>query len=58
MNHKKKMVLVGGGMAGMRTIEHVLKLAPEAYEITVFGAEPYPNYNRIMLSSVLAGEPI
>lgn len=55
MNHKKKMVLVGGGMAGMRTIEHVLKLAPEAYEITVFGAEPYPNYNRIMLSSVLAG---
>ncbi|GJM75340.1 hypothetical protein HMSSN036_75560 [Paenibacillus macerans] len=32
------MVLVGNGMAGMRTIEHVLKLAPEAYEITVFGA--------------------
>ncbi|MCM3703520.1 nitrite reductase large subunit NirB [Paenibacillus macerans] len=55
MNHKKKMVLVGNGMAGMRTIEHVLKLAPETYEITVFGAEPYPNYNRIMLSSVLAG---
>lgn len=55
MNQKKKMVLVGNGMAGIRTVEHVLKLAPEAYEITVFGAEPYPNYNRIMLSSVLAG---
>ncbi|MGG6313610.1 nitrite reductase large subunit NirB [Paenibacillus macerans] len=55
MNQKKKMVLVGNGMAGMRTVEHVLKLAPDAYEITVFGAEPHPNYNRIMLSSVLAG---
>lgn len=55
MNQNKKMVLVGNGMAGMRTVEHVLKLAPEAYEITVFGAEPHPNYNRIMLSSVLAG---
>lgn len=55
MNQKKKIVLVGNGMAGIRTVEHVLKLAPEAYEITVFGAEPYPNYNRIMLSSVLAG---
>lgn len=52
---RKKLVLVGNGMAGVRTVEHVLKLAPEAYEITIFGAEPYPNYNRIMLSSVLAG---
>lgn len=51
----KKLVLIGNGMAGMRTVEHVLKLAPDAYEITVFGAEPHPNYNRIMLSSVLAG---
>ncbi|MEF2966795.1 nitrite reductase large subunit NirB [Paenibacillus sp. M1] len=55
MGEKKKLVLVGNGMAGVRTIEHVLKLTPDAYEITVFGAEPYPNYNRIMLSSVLAG---
>ncbi len=52
---RKKLVLVGNGMAGIRTIEHVLKLAPEAYEITIFGSEPHPNYNRIMLSSVLAG---
>ncbi|MGG1877404.1 nitrite reductase large subunit NirB [Paenibacillus cisolokensis] len=55
MNEPKKLVLVGNGMAGVRTIEHVLKLSPGAYEMTVFGAEPYPNYNRIMLSKVLAG---
>ncbi len=53
---KQKLVLVGNGMAGVRTIEELLKLAPERYEITVFGAEPHPNYNRIMLSPVLAGE--
>ena len=50
MSTTKKLVLVGNGMAGIRTIEHILKLAPHAYEITVFGAEPHPNYNRIMLS--------
>ncbi len=43
-------------MAGMRAIEELLKLAPDLYDITVFGAEPHPNYNRIMLSPVLAGE--
>ncbi|KWX88054.1 nitrite reductase, partial [Paenibacillus riograndensis] len=52
---RKKLVLVGNGMAGVRAIEHLLKLSPEAYEITIFGSEPHPNYNRIMLSSVLAG---
>ncbi|AOZ92397.1 nitrite reductase large subunit NirB [Paenibacillus crassostreae] len=55
MSHVKRLVLIGNGMAGMRTIEHILKLSTEAYEITVFGEEPHPNYNRIMLSSVLAG---
>ncbi|WDZ57328.1 nitrite reductase large subunit NirB [Paenibacillus polymyxa] len=55
MNYIQKLVLVGNGMAGIRTLEHLLKIAPGAYEITVFGAEPHPNYNRIMLSSVLAG---
>ncbi|XID92980.1 nitrite reductase large subunit NirB [Paenibacillaceae bacterium WGS1546] len=55
MAHPKKLVLIGNGMAGVRAIEHLLKLAPGAYEITIFGAEPHPNYNRIMLSSVLAG---
>ena len=41
---KKKLVMVGNGMAGVRTLEELLKIAPEQYEITVFGAEPHPNY--------------
>ncbi|WP_274648698.1 nitrite reductase large subunit NirB [Paenibacillus humicola] len=53
---KKKLVLVGNGMAGVNCIEQLLKLAPDRYEITIFGSEPHPNYNRIMLSSVLAGD--
>jgi nitrite reductase (NADH) large subunit len=55
-NGKIKLVMVGNGMAGVRTLEELLKIAPDLYEITVFGAEPHPNYNRIMLSPVLAGE--
>jgi len=50
------LVLIGNGMAGVRTLEELLKLAPDLYDITVFGAEPHPNYNRIQLSPVLAGE--
>ncbi len=53
---KPRLVMIGNGMAGVRTLEELLKLAPELYEITVFGAEPHPNYNRILLSPVLAGE--
>ncbi|MCO6411819.1 MAG: NAD(P)/FAD-dependent oxidoreductase [Thiogranum sp.] len=53
---KEKLVLIGNGMAGVRALEELLKLAPEQYDITVFGAEPYGNYNRILLSPVLAGE--
>ena len=53
---KMKLVLVGNGMAGVRTLEELLKIAPDMYDITVFGAEPHPNYNRILLSPVLAGE--
>jgi nitrite reductase (NADH) large subunit len=53
---KLKLVMVGNGMAGVRTLEELLKIAPDVYEITVFGAEPYANYNRILLSPVLAGE--
>ena len=48
--------MVGNGMAGVRTIEELLKLNPDLYEITIFGSEPHPNYNRILLSPVLAGE--
>ncbi|MCS3804189.1 nitrite reductase (NADH) large subunit [Chromobacterium alkanivorans] len=53
---KPKLVVVGNGMAGIRTVEELLTLAPDLYDITVFGAEPHPNYNRIQLSPVLAGE--
>ena len=53
---KEKLVLIGNGMAGIRALEELIKLAPEKYDITVFGDEPHPNYNRIMLSPVLAGE--
>ena len=53
---RQRLVVIGNGMAGMRTVEELLKLAPDAYEITVFGSEPHPNYNRILLSPVLAGE--
>ena len=53
---KERLVLVGNGMAGMRAIEELLKLEPDLYDITVFGAEPHPNYNRILLSPVLSGE--
>lgn len=53
---KLRLVMIGNGMAGVRTLEELLRLAPELYDITVFGAEPHPNYNRILLSPVLAGE--
>jgi nitrite reductase (NADH) large subunit len=50
------LVVIGNGMAGMRTVEELLKLDRDMYRITVFGAEPHGNYNRILLSPVLAGE--
>ena len=56
MMKKQKLVLIGNGMAGIKAIEELLKLDSEMYDITVFGAEPYGNYNRILLSPVLAGE--
>ncbi len=53
---RQRLVLVGNGMAGIRTLEELRKIAPDLHDITVFGAEPHPNYNRILLSPVLAGE--
>jgi len=53
---KRKLVMIGNGMAGVSFLEQLLKLNPNRYDITVIGAEPHPNYNRIMLSSVLAGD--
>jgi len=53
---KMKLVMIGNGMAGVRTLEELIKISPDLYDITVFGAEPHANYNRILLSPVLAGE--
>jgi nitrite reductase (NADH) large subunit len=53
---RPRLVVVGNGMAGIRALEELLKIAPDLYDVTVFGAEPHPNYNRILLSPVLAGE--
>ena len=53
---KPKLVVIGNGMAGVKTLEHLLAIAPNFYDVTVFGTEPHPNYNRILLSPVLAGE--
>jgi nitrite reductase (NADH) large subunit len=52
----RRLVVVGNGMAGIRAIEEVLaRGGGDMFEITVFGDEPYGNYNRILLSNVLAG---
>jgi nitrite reductase (NADH) large subunit len=56
VNNRQKLVVVGNGMAGMRAVEELLSRAPERYDITVIGAETHTNYNRILLSSVLAGD--
>src|SRR6516162_5373685 len=53
---KERLVVVGNGTAAIRTLEALLSRAPRRYDVTVVGAEPHPNYNRILLSSVLAGE--
>ncbi len=51
-----KLVVIGAGMASGRALEHLLDRNPDAFDITLFGAEPRGNYNRIMLSPVLSGE--
>src|SRR3990167_1386754 len=53
---KLKLVMIGNGMAGVRTLEELIKLVPDLYDITVFGAGPHPNHNRFLLSPVLAAE--
>lgn len=52
----QKLVIIGAGMASGRVIETLVETAPDAYDITLFNAEPRGNYNRIMLSPVLSGE--
>ncbi|MCY8515621.1 NADPH-nitrite reductase [Bacillus atrophaeus] len=53
---KKQLVLVGNGMAGVRAIEEILSVSKDEFQITIFGSEPHPNYNRILLSKVLQGD--
>lgn len=53
---KQKIVVIGAGMASGRVLEHLTDSAPDTFEITLFNAEPRGNYNRIMLSPVLAGD--
>ena len=53
---KERLVVIGNGMAGCRAVQEVLKRDPDRYEIAIFGAEPRVNYDRIMLSPVLAWE--
>ncbi|PZM64435.1 nitrite reductase large subunit NirB [Paenibacillus dendritiformis] len=54
MERKWRLVVIGNGMAGINTVEQLLKLT-DRYDITVIGEEPHPNYNRILLSYVLEG---
>ncbi|MFC0215725.1 nitrite reductase large subunit NirB [Paenibacillus chartarius] len=54
--NKHKLVVIGNGMAGVRCVEEIIALAPDRFDITIFGAEPHPNYNRILLSKVLQGD--
>src|SRR5215468_5510725 len=53
---RKKLVVLGNGMAAGRALEELFARAPDRYDVTIFGAEPRVNYDRIMLSPVLAGE--
>ncbi|MEO5772656.1 MAG: nitrite reductase large subunit NirB [Sphingomicrobium sp.] len=53
---REHLVVVGNGMAGCRAVEEILARDAERYRVTIFGAEPRVNYNRIMLSPLLAGE--
>ncbi|WP_169081464.1 nitrite reductase large subunit NirB [Paenibacillus sp. PL91] len=53
---REKLVVIGNGMAGIKCVDEIIKLAPDKFQITVFGNEPHPNYNRILLSKVLQGD--
>src|SRR6187549_1683058 len=53
--NREKLVVIGNGMAGARVVEEILRRAPERFDVVMFGAEPYGNYNRILLSNVLNG---
>ncbi|WP_394178236.1 nitrite reductase large subunit NirB [Yoonia maritima] len=52
----QKLIIIGAGMATGRALEQLIEADPNAYDVTLFNAEPRGNYNRIMLSPVLSGE--
>src|SRR5687767_1438836 len=54
--HRPTLVIAGTGMAGAKVAEEVMRRAPDRFQIRMFGAEPHGTYNRILLSSVLAGD--
>ncbi len=53
---RERLVVVGGGMAACRLVEELVGLAPDRYDIALVGKEPHPPYNRVLLSSLLAGD--
>src|SRR5215813_177715 len=53
---RERLVVVGAGMAALRLVEELVALCPERYRITMVGAEARPAYNRMLLSSLLAGD--
>ncbi|WP_412552492.1 nitrite reductase large subunit NirB [Shimia sp. MIT1388] len=52
----QNLIIIGAGMAAGRALEHLFEAAPDAYDVTLFNAEPRGTYNRIMLSPVLSGD--
>ncbi|OMF38406.1 hypothetical protein BK133_02470 [Paenibacillus sp. FSL H8-0548] len=53
---REKLIVIGNGMAGIKCLDEIIKLSPSKFQITVFGSEKHPNYNRILLSKVLQGD--
>lgn len=55
-NQREKLLVVGNGMAGVRLCEEIAKVCPDRFTVAICGAEPVPGYNRVLLSSHLAGD--
>ena len=53
---RERLLVVGAGMAGLKLVEEVVELCPGRYDIAMIGAEARPAYNRVLLSSLLAGD--
>src|SRR3954470_20089540 len=53
---RERLLVVGAGMAGLKLVEEVVELSPGRYDIAMIGAETHPAYNRVLLSSLLAGD--